>query len=106
MILEEMTMQKLNALTLWSHDRPAYNREYARKPYLRLYADGYEAPSPEVVSEYMSELKIEQLKNILGVSKSLLYAWRKPKDHPSYRAIPYNAWRLFLIVTGKVAAIS
>ena len=70
------------------------------EPHLRSFADGWEAPTPRVITEYFNTtgLSSQQLANLLGVSDGRqVRAWKSGES-----AMRYATWRYFLLRLGVI----
>jgi hypothetical protein len=76
-----------------------------RKPSLRPFNNGFVTPTPEEIQEVFGDYSSDEIAAIVGVEEAAVRRWQLDTSKPSYRAINYSAWRLFLVLTGVVAAI-
>ena len=87
-------------------------RQYRQSPYkLSLKPShkpnnqGYVQPSPDEIRETFGNYTTTQVAEMLGIDPRTVRRWLEDADAPGHRTITYSAWRLFLIITGKIPAI-
>jgi len=63
----------------------------------------YETPSPEEIRKFMQENELTgaDLAALSGVSPRAARRWVEPENQKGRRAIPWAAWMMILILTGK-----
>ena len=63
----------------------------------------YETPAPKALRAFMAEKNITgaDLAALAGVSLRTARSWIKSADNKAARSIPWAAWTLILILTGK-----
>jgi hypothetical protein len=74
------------------------------KPYLKPFSKGYIPPKSSEVREEFAEYTGSEISSMLGVDARTIRRWVQDENDSGHRAIPYPAWRLFLILAGKVPA--
>jgi hypothetical protein len=96
---DDLTARKMKLLI--DSRKPTY--QY-RKAYLKPFSKGYIPPTSSEVREEFSDFTGSEISTMLGVDARTIRRWIQDENDSGYRAIPYPAWRLFLILTGKVPA--
>lgn len=76
-----------------------------RKASLRPFNNGYVTPTPEEIQEAFRDYSSDEIAAMVGVEEAAVRRWQLDTSKPSYRAINYSAWRLFLVLTGVVPAV-
>lgn len=61
--------------------------------------EGFESPANEIVIEHLERQSVKKVRDALGIAKGTNYNWEGEKN------VPYAPWRLFMIMSGEVAAI-
>jgi hypothetical protein len=97
--LDEKTAKKIKLLVASQKQTFKY-----RKPYLKPFSKGYIPPTSSEVREEFSDFTGSEISEMLGVDARTIRRWIQDESDSGHRAIPYPAWRLFLILTGKVPA--
>ncbi len=70
------------------------------------FGAGFEPPSLEEIREAFNPYTGAEVGEMLGVDARAVRRWlQDPDTTKGSREIPYAAWRLFLIITGKIPAV-
>lgn len=87
---------------LQQHKEAPYKR---LRPCFKPFGAGFEQPTPEQVREAFEGYTGAEIAEMLGVDPRSVRRWLQEEDASGARAIPYAAWRLFLILTAAVPAV-
>lgn len=106
-IFEQATLEAINTLTgnLKAPEFGCTELDSDNGKHLLKKGEGWEAPSGEVVKAYFENFKQavpehgtdKAIAKLLGLSSD-----RRVRDYKEGKAIPYDIWRRFLILTGRV----